>query len=115
MPGHVRKYNIPEASEVTALIVVDQHEKLDNVLRCRCEYDSNGFENLDFVNLRHRMYEHLAYPLLFSYGILCSSITILEEIYKNFHRRSFILRFCLKEQVNAMFFFIMGGFSGIRM
>ena len=67
-PKHIRKYNAPEASEVAALIIGEQYEKIDNVLRRRCEYDANGFEKLDFINLGHRMYDPLAYPLLFPYG-----------------------------------------------
>ena len=43
IPGHDRKYNSPEASEVPALIVNEQHGKLDIVLRHRSEYDANGF------------------------------------------------------------------------
>ena len=68
MPGHVRKYNVPEANEVAALVVGEQYGKLDIVLRRRSEYDENGFEKLDYINLGHRMYDPLAYPLLFPYG-----------------------------------------------
>ena len=38
------------------------------VLRRRREYDANGFEKLEFINLVHRMYGPLAHPLPFSYG-----------------------------------------------
>ena len=68
MPGHVRKYNVHEASEMADLIVGEQHGKLDIVLRRRSEYDANGFGKLDFINLGHRMYDPLPYPLLFPYG-----------------------------------------------
>ncbi len=44
MPRNVRKYNRPEASEVTALMVGEQHGKLGIVLRRRSEYDANGYE-----------------------------------------------------------------------
>ncbi len=42
MPGHVRKYNVPEISEVAALIVGELHGNLEIVLRRRSEYDANG-------------------------------------------------------------------------
>ena len=67
MPGHIRKCNVPEASEVAALIVGQQHGKIDIALRRRSEYDANGFGKLNSINLSHRMYGPLAYPLLFPY------------------------------------------------
>ena len=45
IPGHVRKYNVPEASEVAALVVGEQHGKLDIVLK-RC----SRFEKLELIN-----------------------------------------------------------------
>ena len=66
--GHVRKYIVPEASEVAALIVGELHGKFDIVLRRCRDYDGNGFEKLDFINLGHRMYDTFAYPFLFTYG-----------------------------------------------
>ena len=66
--GHVRMYNVPEASEVAALVVGEQHGKLDIVLRRRSEFDENGLEKLQFINLGHRMYEPLAYQLLLPHG-----------------------------------------------
>ena len=68
MPGHEWKENVPEPSEVAALIVGEQHGKLDIVLRRRSEYEENEFEKLEFVNLGHRMYDPLVYRLLFPYG-----------------------------------------------
>ena len=68
LPGHVRKYNVPEASEVAALVVGEQHGKLDIILRRRSEFDVDGYEKLDFINLGIRMYDPLAYPLLFPHG-----------------------------------------------
>ena len=67
-PGHERKYNIPEASEVAALIVGEQYGALDIVLRRRGEVNMNGFEKLDVIRLGNRMYDPLCYPLLFPYG-----------------------------------------------
>ena len=43
-PGHERKYNTPEASEVAALIVGEQHGKLDIVLRRRGQLQKDGGE-----------------------------------------------------------------------
>ena len=51
MPENIRKYNVPEASEVAALIVGEQHGKLDTVLSHCSEYDVNAFENIDFINV----------------------------------------------------------------
>ena len=68
MPGHERKYNCFESSEVAALIFGEQHGKLEIVLRRRSEYDANGFEKLELINFVNRMYDLLAYPLLFPYG-----------------------------------------------
>ena len=42
LPGHDRKYNVPEASEVAAFIVVEQHGKLDIVLRRHGSLNRNG-------------------------------------------------------------------------
>ena len=67
IPGQVRKYNVPEASELAASVVGEQHVKLDIVLKRRCEFDENGFEKLELINLGHRMYDPLAYPLLIPY------------------------------------------------
>ena len=64
IPGCIRKYNVPEASEVAASAVGEQHGKLDIVLKPRIEFDANRFEKLELMNLRHRMYDPLAYPLL---------------------------------------------------
>ena len=46
IPGHVRKHNMPEASEVAALVVGEQHGKLDIVLKRLNEFEANGFEKL---------------------------------------------------------------------
>ena len=51
IPGHVRKCNVPKASEVAALVVDEQYGKLDIVLRLRSEYDANGFEKLELINM----------------------------------------------------------------
>ncbi len=66
MPGHVRKYTVPEASEIAALLVGEQHGKLGIVLRRRSKCDANGFEKLWFINIGHRIY----YPLLIPYSFL---------------------------------------------
>ena len=68
IPAHVRKYNVPEASEVAALIVGEQHGKLDIVMKRCSEFDENRFKKLELINLGHLMYDPLGYPLLFSYG-----------------------------------------------
>ena len=57
IPGYVRKYKVPEASDVAALDVRDQHGKIDIVLRRRSEFDANGFEKLELINLGHKMYD----------------------------------------------------------
>ena len=84
IPGHVRKYNVPEASEVESLVIGEQHGKLEIVLKRRCEFDENGFEKLELINLGHRMYDPLAYSLLFPHekkdGIARSNTRILREI-----------------------------------
>ncbi len=49
----VRKYNLPEASEIGGLVVGVQHGKLDIALKRRSEYDANGWEKLELINLRH--------------------------------------------------------------
>ena len=58
-PVHVRKYNVPEASEVAALFVPEEHRKIEIFLRCRSEFDANGSEKLELINLGHRLYNHL--------------------------------------------------------
>ena len=68
MPGRIRKYNVAEAIEVTALVVLEQHGKLDIVLRRRSEFDVNGYEKLDFISLGNRIHDPLDYPFLFPHG-----------------------------------------------
>ena len=68
MPGHIRKCNVPEASEVAALVLGQQHGKLDIILRRRSEFDVDGYEKLDFINLGNRMHDPLAFPLIFPRG-----------------------------------------------
>lgn len=63
MPGRIRKYNVPEACEGTALVFGEQHRKLDIVLRCLSKFKINGYEKLDFINLRNR----IMIPLLTRY------------------------------------------------
>ncbi len=67
-PGQDRKYNIPEASEVAALIASVQYGALETVLRRKGCLNANGFEKLDVIRLSNRMYEPLCYPLLFPYA-----------------------------------------------
>ena len=67
-PGHERKYNVPEASEVAALIVGEQHGALDIVLRRHGSVNANGLEKLDIIRMGHRMFDPLSYPLLFPFG-----------------------------------------------
>ena len=66
--GHVRKHNLPEASEVAALIIGEQYGKIDIVLRYRGQIDKNGNEKLDFIHLGNRMYDPVVYRLTFPYG-----------------------------------------------
>ena len=65
---HARKYNLPESSEVAASIVGEQYGKMDIPLRYRGQIDKNGKEKLYFIHLGHRMYDPLAYPLIFPCG-----------------------------------------------
>ncbi len=53
---------------MAALILDKQHGKLNIVLRGLSEYDANGREKLEFINLGHQMYDPLAYPLIFRHG-----------------------------------------------
>ena len=53
---------------MAALVVVEQHGKLDIVLRSQSKFDANGFEKLEFINSGHRMYDTLAYFFIFPYG-----------------------------------------------
>lgn len=68
LPGHARKYNLPESSEVAALIVGEQYGKLDILLRKRGQLNRNGHEELDTIRIGNRMYDPLCYPLLLPYG-----------------------------------------------
>ena len=70
MPGHIRRSNVPEAREVAALVVGEQHEKLHIILRRRNEFVVDGYEKLDFINLGNRMYDPLAYPLLLPHEMM---------------------------------------------
>ena len=65
---HARKYNIPESSEVAALIVGEQHGPLDIILRRKADFNSNGLEKLDKISIGHRLRDPLCYPLLFFDG-----------------------------------------------
>ena len=47
IPGHVRKYNLPEASGVAALFVGEHHGKLGIFLRRCREFDVGRFEKLE--------------------------------------------------------------------
>ena len=64
-PGHERKYNVPEASEVAALIVGEQYGALDIVLRRRGSLNDNCIEKLDIIRIVNCMFDSLSYPLLF--------------------------------------------------
>ncbi len=66
--GHERKVNVPEASEVAALIFGEQYGALDIVLRCRGSSNDNGFQKLDIISIGNRMFDPLSYPLLFPDG-----------------------------------------------
>ena len=87
---HVRKYNVPEASGWTDLVVGEQHGRLGIVLERRSEFDENGSEKLELINSGHRMYEPLAYHYYFNMekkdGIARSNIRIRGEIQRNFRR-----------------------------
>ena len=67
-PGHERKYNMPESSEVAALIVGEQHGPLDIVLRRKAQLTSNGEEKLDVISVGNRLRDPLCYPLIFFDG-----------------------------------------------
>ena len=67
-PGHERKYNLPESSEVAALIVGKQHGPLDIVLRRKAQLTSNGEEKLDMISVGNRLRDPLCYPLIFFDG-----------------------------------------------
>ena len=66
--GHSRMYNLPESSEVAALVVGEQYGKMNIVLRHRGQIDKNGNEKQYFIHLGHIMYDLLAYPMIFTYG-----------------------------------------------
>ena len=68
IPGHERKFNVPKASEVADSIVNEQYGKLDIVLRLHGCLNRNGSANVQLMHLGNRMYDSLAYPLLFPYG-----------------------------------------------
>ena len=40
---HIRKYNVPEASEVDTLVVREQDGNLDIILGCCSEFDVYGY------------------------------------------------------------------------
>ena len=67
-PGHERKYNLPESSEVAALIVGELFGAIDIVLRKRGCVNADGFEKMDRIRLGNRMYDPLCCPLLFPSG-----------------------------------------------
>ncbi len=50
LPGHARKYNLPETSEVAALILGEQYGKLDMVLSHRGKIDKDGNEKNRFFS-----------------------------------------------------------------
>ena len=64
-PGHVRKYNVPETSEVAVLIVGKQHGALDIVLRRKAYVNVNGNEKLYRISIGNRLRDPLCYPLIF--------------------------------------------------
>ena len=64
-PGHERKYNVLEASEVAALIVGEQYGALDIVLRSGGSLNDSGFEKMDITRIGSRIFYPLSYPLLF--------------------------------------------------
>ncbi len=68
VPGRVRKHNVPEASEAAALIVGEHHGKLEIVPRSHGSLNRNRGENLQLIHLGNKMYDPLAYLLLFPYG-----------------------------------------------
>ncbi len=79
-PGHERKHNVPEASEVATLIVGEHLGKLDIILRSNETLNKKGGEQLQLIHLGSRMYDPPAYPLLFltkpKDGISCFSTRI---------------------------------------
>ena len=66
--GHERKYNVPEASEIAALIIGEQYGALEIVLRRKGHLNVNGHEKLDMIRLVNHMYDRLCYPLRFPFG-----------------------------------------------
>ncbi len=67
-PGHERKFNVPEGSEVADLIVGEQYGVLEIVLRPKVILDASGYEKKDTIRLGNRMHDPLCYPSLFPYG-----------------------------------------------
>ena len=112
IPGHVRKYNVPETSEVTALVVGEHHEKIDIFLKRHSEFDANGYEKLELINFGHRMYNPFAYPLLFpyrKYGWICAlKHKDSKGNSKKFRRWSSIYVCCSNEHVTSMYPFFPG-------
>ena len=67
-PGHTRKYNLPESSEIAPLIAGEQYGKMNIVFKLRGQINKNGNEKLDFIHLVQRTYGLLPHPLIFPYG-----------------------------------------------
>ncbi len=67
-PGHERKFNVPEASEVAALVFGEKYGALGIVLSLKRILNENGCEKMDRIRLGNRIYDLLCYPLLFPYG-----------------------------------------------
>ena len=59
--GNAHKSNLPESSEVVALIARGKYRKMDVPLRSHGEIDKNGNKKLYFIHLGHRIHD----PLLF--------------------------------------------------
>ncbi|KAE9522517.1 hypothetical protein AGLY_017082 [Aphis glycines] len=58
---HRGRYNASSTSEVAVIIIGQQFDKRDIVLRCRDD-------NLQIISELHRSYDSLQYPLMFPYG-----------------------------------------------
>ena len=73
-----------------ALVVGELHGKLDIVLRGRGEFDVNGFEKLELINLGHRsmtlLLAHYYFHMEKRDGVARSNTRIQRHVQRNFRR-----------------------------
>ncbi len=92
--GHDRKYNVPEESEVAALIVGEQYDTLDFVQRRRGRIVANGFEKLDVIRQGDRKYDSLCYSLLWPHGNGGWHFKLTHLDSKGKHQKLTSIKFC---------------------